>query len=110
MASLMNNMDRAWSYIGKEWKTGFTLQPREIRVLNADEAKAIKSNKGVQRMLDSGLLTLNPSKDPIMVDTVAQTMKRGKKNLEEAIPIPDTNITVKTEIKGNSALEIPKES
>ena len=110
MASLMNNMDRAWSYIGKEWKTGFTLQPREIRVLSADEAKAIKSNKGVQRMLDSGLLSMNPTKDPIMVDTVAETMKRGKKNLEETIAIPETNIAVKTEIKSNGALEIPKES
>ena len=108
MASIMNNMDRTWSFIGKEWKTGFTLKPREVRVLNADEAKALKSNKGVQRMLDSGLLTMNPSKDPIMVDTAAETMKRGKKNLEEAIDIPDTNIAVKTEIKGSDSLTIPQ--
>lgn len=112
MATLYNNMDRSWSFIAKDWQASFMLKPREIRMLSTEELKAVKSNDGVKQMLDKGLLMLNHSKEPVMVDTVSETMQQGQKNMEKDLgtprPIPETNIAVKTEIKGSDSLTIPQ--
>lgn len=110
MSTVYNNMDRPWSFISTGWANGFTLKPREFRTLNSDEMKELKANEGIKKMVDSGLLILNQPKDPVMIDTVAETMKKGKQDLEQDMPIPETNIKVKTEIRGKATLEIPADA
>lgn len=111
MASICNNMDRQWSFFSLGWKETFSLQPKEFRTLTPDELEEVKSNDGVQQMLEQGMLSINETKkDMETVDTVAKTMKKGRKNLDTETVIPETKIAVKTEIKSGGTLEIPADA